>query len=103
MHDRLCPDCEPFEPKTVGMSRHHVVQSVEAAAVVAAMPESPAMNQRKTLSFLYEPHDEAGRAKACHCSEKHDSAFVWHRRGSPHVPAWASFAVDPGVKLNARG
>jgi hypothetical protein len=103
MHDRLCPDCEPFELKTEGVSRHHVVQSVGATAALTAMPESLAMSQRKTLRFLYESHDEAARAKACHCSEKHDFAFAWHRRGSPHVPAWASFAVDPGVKLNARG
>ncbi len=40
MHDRLCPDCEPFGWKTEGTSRQ-VVQSVRAAAALAAMPESP--------------------------------------------------------------
>jgi len=103
MHDRLCPDCEPFEPKTQGISRRQVVQSVGAAAALAAMPESLAMSQKKSLSFLYESQDEAARVKACHCREKCGDAFVWHRRGSPHVPAWASVAVDPGVTLNARG
>jgi hypothetical protein len=67
------------------------------------MLESPAVGQKKMLNVLSERDDEAGCPKAYLGPARNGSAFVWHWRGSRHVPAVAGFTFNPGVKLNARG
>lgn len=48
MHERLCPDCKPFEAEADGVNRRQFVQSVGAAAAIAAMPSISSGGQKKT-------------------------------------------------------
>ena len=74
MHERLCPDCKPFEAETDGLNRRQFVQTIGAAAAVTAMPAFAQAGQKKTpeagspealVGQLYEALSDEQKEEIC--------------------------------------